>query len=335
MPTNKLASIRYKVLDNCFRNNGRKYFMADLIEACNKAIYEFTGNKNGVKKRQIFNDIKFMESEVGYAIQLNKIKDCRKTYYRYEDPNYSIFNNPLNETDIKQFKSALKTLNQFKGLPQFNWMNELIQKLEKNITHSEAENNIIQFENNEYLEGTEFISDLHNAISYKKIINVKYQSFKNPDSSNFKLHPYFLKQYNNRWFLFAWNPKYESITNLALDRIIEVKELKDSYKEIKVDIDDYFEDLIGVTIPQNEQPKKINIQVDNDLYNYIKTKPIHGSQRKIKKTRKHTTIEIEVFINYELKAKLFSYMDKIKIVKPKSLALEMKKIANKIIKNYN
>ena len=62
MATNKHAIIRYQTLDKCFRNPGRKYFIEDLVEACSIAIYEFSGNNNGIKRRQVLEDIKFMES---------------------------------------------------------------------------------------------------------------------------------------------------------------------------------------------------------------------------------------------------------------------------------
>ena len=63
MATNKHASIRYQALDKCFRNYGRRYNINDLIEACNQAIYEFTGLEDGVKRRQVYADIAYMESE--------------------------------------------------------------------------------------------------------------------------------------------------------------------------------------------------------------------------------------------------------------------------------
>ena len=60
MPTNKNASIRYQALDKCFGRTNKKYFIEDLIEACNEALYEFngmnknTGERSSVKRRQIF-----------------------------------------------------------------------------------------------------------------------------------------------------------------------------------------------------------------------------------------------------------------------------------------
>ena len=42
--------------------------MEDLVDECNKAIYDFTGNPEGVKRRQSYDNIIFMESEQGWAI---------------------------------------------------------------------------------------------------------------------------------------------------------------------------------------------------------------------------------------------------------------------------
>ena len=67
MATNKHATIRYHALDNCLSNIGRKFFIEDLVIACNEALYKYTGIEKGVKKRQVFDDIRFMESEQGYG----------------------------------------------------------------------------------------------------------------------------------------------------------------------------------------------------------------------------------------------------------------------------
>ena len=82
MATNKHAIIRYRTLDKCFSNRGRKYYLNDLLDACNEALFEEDPNSKGIKKRQLYDDIRFMESEAGYAIELEKKKDGRDVYYR-------------------------------------------------------------------------------------------------------------------------------------------------------------------------------------------------------------------------------------------------------------
>src|SRR5579863_3564454 len=107
MATNKHATIRYNVLDQCFGNPGRRYFIDDLVEACNLALIEYSGTSDGIKKRQIFEDIKFMESEHGWSVPLERYKDGKKVYYRYSPASFSIRNLSINETEANQLKETL------------------------------------------------------------------------------------------------------------------------------------------------------------------------------------------------------------------------------------
>ena len=70
MATNKHAQIRYNTLDKCFRNPGRNYTLEDLLEECNQAIYDFDPDSEGIKRRQLYDDLRFMESESGWNIEL-------------------------------------------------------------------------------------------------------------------------------------------------------------------------------------------------------------------------------------------------------------------------
>jgi predicted DNA-binding transcriptional regulator YafY len=318
MATNKHAVIRYQALDKCFRNIGKRYFMDDLIEACNHAIYEFTGSDEGIKKRQVFEDIKFMESDSGYAIELNRHKDGRKVYYRYADTGFSINSQPLNEAEANQLKEALLTLGRFKGLPQFNWVSELTIRLESSFPLASITKDVIQFEQNEFLKGLEFISPLYHAITYGKVVEITYQGFKQNKSVTYIFHPHLLKQYNNRWFLLGVVNGRDDLTNLSLDRIISIQELSEvTYQETSADFTELFEDIIGVSIPNDELPQKIQLKIEDSLAPYILSKPIHGSQKVIDKD--NFTIQIEVFVNYELIALLMSFGEGLEVVSPLSL----------------
>ena len=151
MATNKHAVIRYQALDRCFSNFARRFYIEDLIEACNDAIYDFTGKEDGIERRQLFDDIKFMESEAGYSIVLDKVKDGKKKYYRYSDKNFSINKQPLSLTEAEQLKDTIMMLNRFKGLPQFDWMEEVLArfedtfKLKANVKHHLVSLNNMRF----------------------------------------------------------------------------------------------------------------------------------------------------------------------------------------------
>ncbi len=106
-----------------------------------------------------------------FKIPLEKYKLGKRVYYRYSDTKFSINNQPMNEAEAEQMKSALLVLSRFKGMPQFEWVNELIPKLEQAFHLRRQEREIISFDENQCLKGIEYIGALFNAILYKKVRN--------------------------------------------------------------------------------------------------------------------------------------------------------------------
>lgn len=320
MSTNKHAIIRYQTLDRCFRNPGRRYYIDDLIDACNDAIFEYSGNAEGVKRRQVLEDIRFMESEQGWSIPLEHIRDGKRVYFRYEDMSFSINNQPLNEMEENQLKEAILTLSRFKGMPQFEWVNELATRLDAELGLSSSQEKVIEFEQNDFLQGLEHISPLYNAIVYKRTLNITYKSFKQENDQRLTFHPYYLKQYKNRWFVFGFSEEQNFIANLALDRIVEINESKSVFVPNNlVDFKEYFDDIIGVTYYKEAQLETILLKINNEVYPYVKTKPLHGSQTVKEKNDISTILQLKLIPNYELESLLLSYGDGIEVIAPESL----------------
>ncbi|MBK7095605.1 MAG: WYL domain-containing protein [Saprospiraceae bacterium] len=336
MPTNKNAVIRYHALDKCFGNPGRKYYIEDLVEACNIELYEFSGDERGIKRRQIIEDIKFMESEQGWSVPLERKKDGKRVYFRYSDKNYSIKQQGLNESEFNLLSDTLFFLKRFGGLPNFEWMEEIILRLESAFKVKHEDKSFVSFEQNPYLKGLNYFQQIFNAIHYKKVLELKYKSFKQQSSSYIIIHPYYLKQYNSRWFLFGYNEEHKSITNLSLDRILEINETHFQFIEnTKIDFEEYFEDVIGVTVNENQECEKILLEINKDLWPYIESKPIHGSQKVKNKEEDYIVIELSLQVNYELISLLMSFGENIKILQPDSLKQSLKNKAQNILKNYS
>jgi len=323
MPTNKNAQLRYKILDRCFRNKGRKYFIEDLVSECNKALRNI--ESHGVKKRQTQHDIEFMKSAEGWGIVLDEnLKEGKRRYYRYADPSFSIYNIPLDESEVNRLQTTLQTLSQFKGMPQFEWMYEILLKLKQGKAE-DALPQIMEFENNQDLKGIEHISMLYDAIVYKKVLTINYlESFK--EEKVFEIHPYYLKQYNNRWFLFGYNPEYEKYNwNLSLDRMVKIKEIQKPHIPNIIDWGEYFNDIMGVTKPDNLTPEKIVLNFYGKTAHYIESKPMHPYQKKPKWLDSETLeVKLELIVNYELERFILSYADSVKVIQPQSLAEKIK-----------
>ena len=169
------------------------------------------------------------------------------------------------------------------------------------------------------------IAQLHNAAYYKKVVSIKYLPFELESPFEIILHPYYLKQYNNRWFLFGFNPENEKPDwNLAIDRIVSITEIKGSFKtNSSIDWQEYFEDIIGVTKPLDSAIESVVLHFSRSTGKYMETKPLHGSQKSKWIDENTLEVNLQLMINYELERLILSYADAVKVVKPISLAKQI------------
>ena len=140
MAITKNPLIRYKILDKCFRNPYKNFYFETLLEAVNEILFEITGDEEGIKTRQLRDDIAFMRSSEGWNIELAEFSEGKKKIYRYEDVNFSINNAPLNEVEMDQFQSAIQVLSQFEGMPQFEGIQAIIAKLKTDLKTTTNQN---------------------------------------------------------------------------------------------------------------------------------------------------------------------------------------------------
>ena len=167
----------------------------------------------------------------------------------------------------------------------------------------------------------------------KQVLNIRYKSFKKNKPVTCEIHPYYLKQYNNRWFLFGWNTEFGAITNFALDRIEAVSPMLGEYKPKpeELDFDEYFDDIVGVTIPKDRHIEHIVMRVAPDRYPYIKNKPLHPSQHNYDKEYR---ISIDVIPNNELIALLLSFGSQLEVLEPQSVRNMMREHIKTLNKFY-
>ncbi len=329
MATNKHAAVRYNALDKCFSNHNRKYTFDDLLEVCKDAIYMEYGDDSGISTRTLRDDLRFMKSEEGFSAPIVTRKDGGKPYYIYEDREFTIKKQKLSSAETEQLKNTLVTLSRFKGLPQFEWMNEVVARLEGEFDIKNDVAEIVGFEQNPYLKGLEHFDKLFGAISSKKVLKITYHpSFRDAEESI--LHPYYLKQYNNRWFLFGLSDG--RIVNMALDRIECFSETNCDYiNNEDIDFNEYFDDVVGVTVLDNEAVEQIRLKIDIKRYNYIESKPLHWSQKVKERSEEYVIIELSLRWNYEFETLLLGFSDSIEILEPLSLKDKIKERSRRIL----
>jgi predicted DNA-binding transcriptional regulator YafY len=282
-----------------------------------------------VGERTIRQDLEQIQKPPYNAVLGNDYRG-KERIYRYKDLS---FNLPLFE-DVNIVKekldAAIYAIDKFKGIPQFDWLKICLKSIENDRVAGVS--SIMSFESNADLEGLEHIQTICDAIANKYPIKLTYKPF-HSNEQLINVHPYHLKQFNNRWFMIGKPEDCNKLHNYAIDRILSITHLSKEYIETDIDFDDYFYNVVGVSVP--DRPiERVELLVKKERYPYIKTKPLHCTQKHIKEkdTTDFVCIEICVIPNRELVTLLMSFSSDIIVVNPVTLR---DNISNKVKDMYN
>lgn len=331
MPKVKDFYHRIEIIDECFRQRGKKWSIEVLLKCVNQKLEDRF--EESISKRTLQYAIAYLIDEKGAPIE--KTKDGANVLYYYGDPNYSIKNLPLTDEEVVLLKDAVEVIKQIGSTSIAQDAVSIIGKLENTIAQNPiADRTIIQFERQTVANGLEHMDNLFNAVKEKTVLKITYQPF-GREAYEQIVHPYLLKEYRNRWFLIGRDDKYNTICNLALDRIRNVKPLGTKFKENDLfDSNTYFNNLIGVTFPAGEEISDIVLKVAPNQVPYIKTKPIHFTQETEDLEDGWLLVRLALINNYELRSALLSYGADIEVLEPEALRNQMKDAVQKASKNY-
>ena len=335
--TSQLA--RYRVIDECLANDSHvpstsasyKHVGLWPIKDLQDAILEKLDLEEGVSERTVKEDIKRMRESDDLAYYA-PITNERGIGYYYSDPSYRLTNNPLTGHDLNFLNEIVDMLKQFKGFKYFEDVDSLIYRIEENVNRSEY--SIIEFDTRPEASGLEYIEKLKNAIHSKTVLAVDYKPF-DKDLLQLHIHPYLLKEYNHRWFIFCYTNEYKSRGVYALDRFKQITKTKLVYKNISTNIiKNYFRDIMGVTNIKEENVEDIVLRVTNFRAKYMVSKPSHHSQKIIKEDDTNTWFSFRLKYNNELTAFLLSFGSDLTVEQPSSLAKKMLDILTNTTKSY-
>lgn len=331
------AYLRYRVLDELLRDTKHEYNIKDLVKECNARIK----NSTQIKESSVRHDLSFMTNDPEWRMRI-KGYGRPVRYYRYEDVNQRC--KPLeefSEDEQNLFSNAIQTLSCFKA-PQYQWAKLFLSMIEKSGGNVER-NSCVEFQNNNELKGLEWFGSLLESCLNKETLTIEYQPYSEPQVT-FNVSPYWLKQYNNRWFLICKDEKYEYTLHLALDRIMSVKQNPSiRYRKMKESQDMYFRHVIGVSKHANAQHKEIILRVQPNRIKYIETKPFTDMQTISSQNVDGTydvkfRIELNVEhpeLNKELIQTIMSFGSDVEVIKPLEIRNEVKRIVEIMMGKYS
>ena len=221
----------------------------------------------------------------------------------------------------------------FRGIPSMEWVEETITRLKTRKGLNSNADKVISFEQNTRLKGLEHLSLVVDAAVHCKCLNIEYHSYKGTDLRK-TIHPYYVKQYNNRWYLLGLDNEYNNVYPLALDRMTKVSPSKVKFiRNTQYNFDEYFRDIIGVTLEEDQSVEGIHLRFTPNRFPYVVSKPLHPSQQTVSET--NCEIVIRVRPNKELQQKLFSFGPDVEILSPDWMRQEFAKKILEMAKKYS
>lgn len=340
MPTNKNALIRYKYLDKLLSDYHHYYDIHDLTDKVNDMLY-----KDGfpeVTQRCIEKDLNALEYAPFYA-PIERIKKNGRSIVHYGARSFSIFSEELSNEERHLLREVLNTIGQYDGLDNFKWLDKF--KIGLGLDDRSP---IISFSNNPFLQNSNFLGVLFDYISNKVVVNLSYHTFGDLSVRSIDFHPYLLKQYNSRWFLFGAADSDKHVLTFALDRIDEIMPMPDKkYCECTEDLSERFENIVGVTFYEDRPVEHIVFWVSDASKDYVVTKPIHESQKsykgeaEVKLREKYSDIKdgaffsIDCIRNYELIRELCSFGKELIVVSPSAIQNEIFRRLHGMLEKYS
>lgn len=261
-----------------------------------------------ISRRTIQRDIEQIRVEFG--IELMYERDKNGYFIDYE-----------NSLNIGAFFRFLEIVNTAELLT------ESLQESKDALKH-------ISFDSEGGLKGTENLKPLLTAIKDHRKISFIHFNFHTENFRKYTLKPYLLKEYQNRWYVVGMISGLNEFRTFGVDRIENLEIKPETFKpNKKLNPTDIFSQTIGLVYSDNKA-QTIVLSFTPTQGKYIKTLPLHSSQKILIDDENECRISLSVVPNYELTQQILKHGDTVKVIKPEWLVEEIKANLKRTIGNY-
>jgi len=179
--------------------------------------------------------------------------------------------------------------------------------------------------------GLEFLETIIHAIKTGKKILMTYQRF-GADSYEKVVSPYAVKLFHQRWYLLAYTGNHYA--TYALDRMQAVG-LSDETFEMPADFSpqQYFSEYFGVLTDETPMAHVV-IRAHRWTPNYLRTLPLHHSQRELTSTPDYTDFSFDIRPTSDFLGQLLSQGNGIEVLEPIDLREKMRQMIADTLKRY-
>jgi len=183
-------------------------------------------------------------------------------------------------------------------------------------------------------QGTEWLQPLLRAVQQQRQVQFQYHKFWDEAPAPRTVSPLLLKEFKGRWYLLAYDPARQGLRCYGLDRMRMV-EVTNQRFETPVDFraETYYQHCFGIIRPDDESPTEIILALEPTQGQYLKSFPLHSSQRVLVDTDEELLIQLTVYNTHDLLMELLSLGDQARVLAPTSLREQVRQVYTTALAN--
>lgn len=258
-------------------------------------------------------------TERTFQRDLKTLRDMCFIEVKYSRMHNGYFINEYSKQDFDNWMHVFELFNTARVI------NETLVKSSSNIDYIDFDRSSIHLKD-------EIMGKLLTAIVDRSKIKFDHQNFWQNEPKKIGLYPHLLKQYQNRWYVFGCFPNGD-FRSFGLERISNLEVLSETFKPKMKHPKDAFNEIVGLVYSQSKV-EDVVLSYSADQGHYIKTQPIHSSQKVLIDDENEFRIQLRVRPNYELQEQILKQGERVKVIEPKWLKEEIKERMRKALDQY-
>jgi predicted DNA-binding transcriptional regulator YafY len=175
--------------------------------------------------------------------------------------------------------------------------------------------------------GMEWMNNILAAARKNLWVTFSYRKFGTEKAKSYKLQPYLLKEYRQRWYLLGREKDHGPFKTFGLDRIIELTLTTEKFvRDNSTDLKSNFKNVIGI-VYDNGRMQQVQLAVTPTQAGYLRTLPLHHTQQEVSSTPEEVIFSYSLIPNYELMQQILMMGNQCRVLAPGSLRKEIHDMA--------
>ena len=277
-----------------------------LVDTINKA------------KKITFEEInkKWMDEEQGYDEKTKTVKPLPiRTFHKWRAAIEEMFGLVIENENCGQYRYYIQNADELKNGSMRSWLFNTLT-VSNLIMESVSIKDKILFE--EIPDGEQFLPMILEALKKNEVLEMTYQSYKYDKSFTFKIEPYCLKAFKQRWYLVSRSPYYNKIMIYALDNRFKDLKPANEFFDYPKDFngEDYFDDCFGIIADQDVKVETVKLKVSATQANYLRSLTLHQTQREIKRTDEYSIFALRLRPTFDFQQEILSMGSDVEVLAP-------------------